>query len=459
MKPVPGRDAFYLFDETPAQLRHTLKIIEMRSPAGDDPLRLGQLRDHVGSRLRHIPAMRRKVAFAPRPFFRAIWFDPGLPEVGRLIDEVDLPFPGRRDDLNRLASDLMAGMLDRELPLWKLWLVNGLEGGRQALIFKVHHAVADGAASRRILEQLFSATNDDDDRREDSAPDGEVRPRRRSLVGAAITADATVPGRVGRSLKPFMNSLREASALKRRGITEAPLLAGPPVVWNAMPTTARTIGTVSVPLASVAAIREQQACSSSDVLLSAVAGAVRRYLGDDVPDVPLTANVPMNRVPESVELGGNTTTSFGVMLPTNVAGPLERIELVKTALAHARQHHQAIDYRYWKALCEFYPLYRASTRVGLAIGARRGRALYGLIVTSVPGPRIPLSIGTSELESIYSVGPVVDDIGLNVTAWSYRHSLHITASGCPEHVSSADSFLADIVTEIDALAALGAAGT
>jgi WS/DGAT/MGAT family acyltransferase len=439
-----------------------MKIIELGAPAGDAPLSLVELRDHMARRVRRIPAMRRHVAFAPRPFFRAVWFDPGLPDLGRLIDEVNLPFPGNQNDLWRLASDLMAGMLDRELPLWRLWLVSGLEGGRQALILKIHHAVADGPANRRILELLFAASRPDDvDNREggggDPGPGDEVRPGRRTLVGAAMSADITVPGRVGRSLRPFMNNRRQASALKSRGINEAPLLAAPRVVWNAVPTAARTIGALAVPLASIAVIREQQACSTSVILLSAVTGAVRHYLGDDLPDEPLTANVPMNRDPDSVELSGNTTSSFGVLLPTNLVGALDRIERVKTALAHAKQHHQAIAYRYWKGLYEIYPLYRVSCRVGLAIGARRGRSLYGLIVTAMQGPRVPLSIRNIELESIYSVGPIIDDIGLNVTAWTYRNSLHITASGCPEHVSSVDSLVTGIKAEIDVLAALGTA--
>jgi WS/DGAT/MGAT family acyltransferase len=462
MRPVASQDAFYLFDETPTQLRHTMKIIELGDPPGNAPLSLVELQDHVARRVRQIPAMRRQVAFAPRPFFRAVWFDPGPPDLGRLIDEVNLPFPGGHDDLWRLASDLMAGMLDREVPLWRLWLVSGLEGGRQALIFKLHHAVADGAANRRIIELLFSPgrpddVGDQDGGGSDPGPGDEVRPGRRTLVGAAMTADATVPGRVSRALRPFMNNRRQASALKSRGIDEASLLAGPRVVWNALPTTARTIGAVAVPLASIVAIREHQACSTSDILLSAVTGAVRHYLGDELPDEPLTANVPMNRDPDSVELGGNTSSSFGVLLPTNLVGALDRIERVKTALADARQHHQAIAYRYWKGLYEIYPLYRVSCRVGLAIGARRGRSLYGLIVTAIQGPRVPLSIRNIELESIYSVGPIIDDIGLNVTAWSYRNSLHITASGCPEHVSSLDSFVTGIKAEIDVLAALGTA--
>lgn len=459
MDRLTGQDLYELLDERPNQPRHTLKVLELQREVGIPDLTLEGLRDHVARKLPGLPRFRQQVARAPRPLFSAVWFDAGPPDLAELVHQVDVPPAEGRAGLRRLLERLAAEPLDRDRPLWGLWLVNGAEPDRQVLILKVHHCLAGGSALRRILEHLFAP---DPPREWETSEAGTRRalvsepatgPGRWALTAMALRHVAGLPVRGVRVWRPTVAGLAAVGRLRRQGISEAPAMAAPAMPWNGALGPSREVGFLKLPLDQVRSVAASADCSVTDVLLATTAGALRRYLlaRQSLPTVPLTAAVPMERKPDATELGGNTGTSFGLYLATDVADGRARLRVARDHARSAARAHRAAPTAAWMGFHEAYPLFDLSQSLLLALARRRGRDLFSVIVSSVRGPGFLLGIAGHQFDCIYSVGPLAAGIGLNVTAWGYGEWLTLGVVSTPELLDSLDDLMACFGQEAAAL--------
>ena len=187
------------------------------------------------------------------------------------------------------------------------------------------------------------------------------------------------------------------------------------------------------------AVRHASGVTLNDVFLAVCAGALRTYLSEvgALPDRPLVASVPVSTDPSVTRLGGNHVDNLYVSIGTDIADPLERLRHIHDVSAAAKAVRSVLGNDLLEKRADVVPpqLYALAVRTWARTHlADHMRPPVNLVLSNVPGPRQPLHIGQAVLEAIYSVGPILEGIGLNITAWSYADALHVSVLGCPTSV-------------------------
>jgi diacylglycerol O-acyltransferase len=214
----------------------------------------------------------------------------------------------------------------------------------------------------------------------------------------------------------------------------------PRTPFNRALTPHRRFATADLRFDDIRAIRAAHpGITVNDVVLGLVAESLRRYLGgiDRLPEKALVAGVPVSSdAAGDVRLYGNRVSNLFTSLCTDIADPVERLSAIHEVTAAAKRFNTLLGTDMLADWSELFPpkpyawFMRQYSRLALA---NRHNPPINLVVSNVPGPRDPLYIGGAELAAFYSVGPVVEGVGLNVTVWSYQDAVHVAALGCREH--------------------------
>ncbi len=243
MRPLHGSDVFHLREEQRGRPAHTLKVAVLAP--GPGPLDAGELADWAAGTLCDRAPFRWRLTTAPAHLGRPVWVD-AVAEADQVVRHT-LAGPEPEAELDALLGDLAGEVLPRHRPLWRLWVVDGLTGGRVALVLQMHHALADGAASVQIWEELFNVTD----------PDAAPAPARGPASGLA--AAVRRHGRLLRGLPALLARLRVHGAAEKAqpagpGRT-ATYFDAPPLTFNGLPSTPRICAFATLPLAGIEQVR------------------------------------------------------------------------------------------------------------------------------------------------------------------------------------------------------------
>ncbi len=212
--------------------------------------------------------------------------------------------------------------------------------------------------------------------------------------------------------------------------------------------------------------RIKRACHTTlnDVVLAVCAGALRRYLieGDELPDEPLVATVPVSTAPRAGNRrGANKISAMFVGLPCQIEDPVERLHAIREGTKGAKQEHNALGADVLLNWTEhatpnvFSAAARAYTRLKLA---DHHRPIHSLVMSNVPGPDFPLYLAGAELVAGFPLGPVMDGAGLNITVMSYRGVLNWGLMACAETVprlANLAAYIPEALAELAAAAEVG----
>src|SRR5438445_127969 len=157
MRQLAGIDAYHVIEERPAQHMHTMKVLVVDAAAATAPITVESTRRWAADRAPLVPALRWRLVRVPFRLGRPFWLDSATIDVDYHVVGCTVAAPGAPDELDDAISAIASTPLARDRPMWQLWVIDGLAGGQIALAFKMHHAIADGGASVRILEELFGA--------------------------------------------------------------------------------------------------------------------------------------------------------------------------------------------------------------------------------------------------------------------------------------------------------------
>jgi diacylglycerol O-acyltransferase len=342
-------------------------------------------------------------------------------------------------ELEDLIGEIAGTQLDRSQPLWEMHVVDGLGAGRVAVVTKMHHALADGVAANALLANI---TDEGPSIGTGRPLEPTPQPRDVALRGLldAVRQIALLPDLLVRSLLGLVAVLR-----LRRGSQHSPprpLLDTPRTSFNGAITERRTFATATLPLEDFKRVRKAvPGVTLNDVVLAVVAGALRDWLlaKGELPAKALTAGVPVGTdvANDQPRLVGNRVSNLFTCLHTDVADPVERLRAIASTTAVAKEVQHTLGADMLADWSQFAPpaLLRAFMRGYSRVrGADRHPAPFNVVVSNVPGPREPVSFVGARLTELFSVGPILEGIALNVTVWSYLDQMHFSLLTCPDNL-------------------------
>ena len=416
-------DASFLTNESGTSHMHigAVTVFEGPPPSYDDLL------DHISSRLHLVPRYRQKLAFPPVETGRPFWVDDPQFHLAYHVRHSALPPPGDEDALRRMAARVFSQQLDRTKPLWELWLVEGLRKKRFALISKTHHALVDGVAGVDIATVLFDiepVPKSPPPPAQEWVPQPE--PSGASLAARGVQGAVTTPIDIGRRAVSALASPR-AAARKVENVAEALgevawefANPAPDVPLNVPIGPHRRYVWVSADLADFKRIKTALGGTVNDVVLTAVAGSLRRWLrarGVRTEGLDLRALVPVSirAHDENGELGNQIAAVRGP-LPVYVEDPAQRLRTVREAMDGIKGSKKALGAEVISRFNDFAP----PTLLAQASRINFSTRLFNLIVTNVPGPQIPLYVLGRELLDIFPVAFLPENHAMAIAIMSYN---------------------------------------
>ncbi len=439
MKRLSGMDAVFLHTETPTQYMHTLKVAIFDPPADGHPYDFRQQLEHIAVTVPRVPPFRWKALGVPFNLHNPVWItDPDF-DLQLHVHRAALPQPAGDRELAEFVEHIARTPLNRDRPLWELWMVENFRGGQIAAVSKVHHALADGVATAALLERFMSHRPGEDlavaEPDEPEAPPGRWYMIFWALKDLVLDL-ARIPAQI----------LRIRAARKRQQARDLPPDKRPPEPYTGPYTSlnqpigsSRKFCFFTLPLAAVKSVSKAHGVTLNDVVLCMAAEACRDYLErrGELPEADLTASVPVSTRGEEVEPSwGNKVGSLCVSLCTSIADPVQRLAAIHTSMEAAKLDFE--DSRGGR-IADFVGLLppaavRFIGRYSRKLSQQGKSPSYNVIVSNVPGPRDELYDDFMPMREFYSIGPILEGIGLNITAWSFRDQLSFSILSCQRAV-------------------------
>jgi len=450
MQRLSGLDAGFLYMETPTLHMHTLKVAILEpapdSHPGEASLPIAEVREQIGSRMHLLPPLRRRLVEVPLRLHHPVWIEDPDFAIEHHVHHVAVARPGGRAELNATIGELAGTALDRSRPLWQLYVLDGLADGRIAVLVKIHHAVADGAAAADLLANVMSTDPQVGPASEERPWQPEEQPSARQLLGDALQDHRRQLRRVPALV---VRTVRNLGAVARHHADAAvrpprPMLDTPRTSFNASLTPRRVFATAILPLEDVELVRDRHAVSVNDVVLAVTGGALRTYLAarGELPDQPLVAAVPLSTSPRGERrLAGNRVANLFTTLATDEDDAVVRLRHIHEVTAEAKLVQQLLGIDMLQDWVEYTPPGPYAWLVGQYSHRRvadRVPPPINVVISNVPGPRQPLFADGARLAELYSVGPVLEGVGVNITVWSYLDRLFVGVLGCRESLPDAD---------------------
>jgi diacylglycerol O-acyltransferase / wax synthase len=453
---LTGLDASFLHLEDSSSHMHVAGVMLFEGP----PPPYADLLEVFERRLSLVPRYRQRLAFVPLGQGRPRWVDDPHFNLRYHVRSTALASPGSERQLKDLAGRVFSQQLDRDKPLWEVWLVEGLEDDRFAMLSKTHHALVDGISGVDIMSVLFDTS---------AAPAAPTDPGDRwlprplpsaaQLLAEALLERATIPAEIGRSVRAVVRGprriaegLRDAAvgvgAMAWAGLNPAP---GSPYNKNIGPH--RRFTWVRADLKDLKAIKDELGGTVNDVVLSVVAGGLGRHLrrrGRNTDGLELKAMVPMS-VRSDVQRGalGNRVAAMMAPLPVWCQEPVARLDLVSEQLKGLKSGGQAVGAQVLTELSGFAP----PTIMGQASRLMARQRFFNLVVTNVPGPQFPLYLLGRRMLDPFPMVPLAKNQALGIALLSYDGRINFGLVGDFDLLWDLDEFAVDLEESLAELAA------
>lgn len=439
MERMSGLDASFLYFETPTMHMHVLGVIVFDPSTVPEGYSFDRVKEMLRSRLHLVPPFRRKLAPIPFNLHHPVWVEDGDFDLDYHVRRIGCPAPGGDHELAELVGDISSRPLDRDRPLWEMYVVEGLQNGYVASVAKMHHCTIDGVSGANLMVHLFDTEPDPAPEPERAAWEPERMPSDAERIAYALASRARRPFNI---LKVVPDTLRSVAGVVQRrrggeGGMATPFTA-PRTNFNQTITPHRRTAFSTTSLEEVKRIKDAFGTTVNDVVLAICSGALRRYLDarGELPERSLIATCPVSvRADEEEAFGSNRVSAMFSSLATDIADPVERLQRIHEANQGAKAEHNAIgantltDWAEFAAPTTFSLAARAYSWMRLA---ERHPVIHNLVISNVPGPPFPLYFAGAKLVGLNPLGPVFDGAGLNVTVLSYVDNINWGFIACRE---------------------------
>jgi len=433
---MAGSDVALLYGETANWHMHVsgVLLLDPATVPGFGPAALAAV---VEDRLAQAPQLAWKVRSVPLGIGRPYLVEDPDFRAASHVHHIAVPRPGDRRQLGVLIGDLVARKLDRDRPLWELWLIEGLDDGRVAVLAKIHHAIVDGVSGADLLTLLLDRDPTP------ASPGGEPRatvrqPSGPELLVRGVADAATIPLRVAKL----------GAQLARQAVTVArfqsrpehpPMVGAPRTSLNRAISPHRRFAYTSLDLAAMREVRRAFDVKLNDVVLAVVAGALRGHLEAeaDLPEQPLVAQVPVSLRAEGDTYVGTRVAHMMASLATDVADPAARLLAIHAGTQRSKELQQALAAQHLMSLPDTAPpaMIALASRGYMAAGLDgRVPPMFNLIVSNVPGPPIDLYLAGARVVGAFPMGPLLFGSGLNVTVLSKAATMDVGLLVCRDNL-------------------------
>lgn len=463
MQALTGLDASFLYLETPNSPMHVggLAIIE-------GPLEFDTFRDIIQSRLHLVPSFTQRLVEVPLSLDYPYWIDDPNFNLSRHMHHTALPQPGDWKQLRRLASRLFSQPLNRNRPLWEVVFIEGINNipqvppGSVAILSKIHHAAIDGMSGADINSIIYDMTPEP--RKFPPPPVKKVEsvPSDLELVRRSAVNFVKRPFKLPKLLLDTATSTVKAGYLTRVRSAPMPTLpfTAPKTILNGPVSADRIWDTSLLSLDRIKAIKNIiEGTTVNDVILTACAGALRRYLQEknELPEKPLVAMVPVStRTKDEKNTMGNQVSSMFIPLGTDIEDPIERLREINKHTVSGKIVQQAVNAKSLVEYSEFIPFGLAGTAARLYSRANLSKLhnpVFNLVITNVPGPQVPIYMGGKQLLTNMGMAPVLDGMGLLITVLSYNGVVSlspVSARNIMPDMSKFTRYLRESANELEA---------
>jgi WS/DGAT/MGAT family acyltransferase len=435
MKPLSGIDSAFLYLETPATPMHVASLHLFDLPPGYRGDFHARIKRQLARRLHLVPIFERKLAPMPLQFASPVWVHDDDVDLDYHVQRVTLPPPGTVAQFEDCAGHLHSELMDRSRPLWRMYVIDGLQNGQVGFYMKAHHAALDGQAGVLLARAMFDLTpRPRAVRRPPGAGAGHgEHPGTAELAAAALSHDAGQYVKLVRHLPDVVRTLAGMFVAAGSGDAEKARLGqnfafGPRTPLNVPITSERGFSGLSLPLDVLKQLAAANDAKLNDVVLALCSGALRRYLArhGGIPKKPLTAAMPISlREADNTEYTTQATMPV-VNLHSHIADPLRRLRAIRDAAGAVKAMVQRargivpMDFPSiatpW-VLHGLAALYERSNKAGVM------PPLANVVVSNIPGPQMPLYAAGARMSTYWPMSIVEHGVGLNITMMSYAGAM------------------------------------
>lgn len=422
-------DSFLIMEKpnTPMHIAGTATYDAAPLTKPDGSIDIDRIRAYVESRLHLIPRYRQRLHWS---WFQngPIWVDYEHFNIHYHVRHTALPKPGDDRQLKRLAARIMAQHLDRSKPLWEIWVVEGLDGGKRvAMISKIHHCMVDGVSSVDLLNVLLTPHP------VESFEPGQTyiprpAPTEFELFLEAAGTVARLPFEIGKNLSNLVEQSRDPRSDVRARLRALRSMLGTGFSVSETPLNKavgphRRFDWLSMNLDEIKGVKNRLGGTLNDIVLATVAGAVRRFLerrhvNCEHLDFRVMAPVSMRTEDERGALG-NRVSAWIVPMPLDERDPRRRLERIRETTSQLKESKQALGAEVLAAVGEWTP----STILSLASRMATRALPFNLVVTNVPGPQVPLYMLGARMHDNFGFIPLTDGLCLGIVLFSYAGTL------------------------------------
>ena len=434
MRRMDGLSAFMLEQERTGAYMHTLKISILDASDIPDGWDIRRFRESLARRIHLLPMFRWKFLRVPLGLHHPVWVDDPDFDLDYHVRRIACPTPGDREALCDLISQVYANHMDLSKPLWMIWVAEGLQDNKVALITLMHHAYTDGTGAARLLHRVYS---DGPQELEPTATPWtpEPLPGKLALLGRALL---DLPVTLARCLPGIGKGVVNLRKMKQKYEESGDEL--PPSVtrdsrdspFNIMLGKGRTFVFETFELQDIRSLSKGFGVTINDIFVAAAAGAYRNFMisrGFDPDAGPLVTAIPVSKRPpeEDDDCIGNKSSADYLALPVHLADPMERLRASQHAGDVMKAHIQAAEGLDLSSVLEVTPpalLHLLDWFVKSKDGKFSG--IWGnAALSNVAGPREPLYLGRMKMSNWVSMGQIFHGLALNTTVWSYAGQLNL----------------------------------
>lgn len=424
-------DMAFLVNESASTPMHnaTLEVFE----AADDRFDYEKLIALIADRIAFVPRYRQRIRSVPGRFANPVWVDDDDFDLTYHVRRSALPRPGSMEQLRELAARIMSRRLDRNRPLWEVYLVEGLAAGRFAVLWKSHQILVDGVSTVDLGQVILDVhpeprvTVHDDWRpaREPSPP---------ALVAEAVSESLRDPRKAVSTARGNAESLiRVAGAVGNRAASVAGSLSNrrssPESPINTVLSEQRRFVTVKTRLADYRRVRRVHGGTVNDVILATITGGLRGWLMTRAESLhgsrQLKAMVPVSVMDDELAPTslGSQVTGHLLNLPIGESSPVVRLHQVSYALKAHKETGRAVAADRLADVAGFAPT--TFHALGTRVASDQVRKGFNLVITNVPGPQFPLYAAGAQMLESYPVQPLLPGHALAIGVTSYDGGVYI----------------------------------